>query len=474
MLGFKKSPSDVGHSEYKQGSKARKTLSTVIGTGDMKKRYTERVNKIIKFIELLRIPSGKGEGDTFKLMPFQKDFINAVYGPVDKDGRRIVRRAILSMGRKNGKTMLTACLVLVHLWGPEKSMNAECYACANDREQAGILFRYCSQIVRADPDISAAIKVVDSTKTMIAWDTGSVFRAVSAEAGTKMGLNPTFVAFDELAQAKNRDLYDAFDTSFGARPEPLFIVISTQSNDPQHPLSTLIDDGLSKRDPSTVCHLYAADDDAENIYTDKEVWKVANPALGKFRSLEDMTTAAKRAQRMPSFEASFRNLNLNQRCDSKSPLIPRAEWTGCKTDATLEEGAGIYLALDLSGKTDLTALLGVSAGENETVKAWFWKPGDTIREHENRDRVPYWTWKQQGYIETTPGRAVNYDFVAERLAGIMKKYNVLGMAYDRWSIDDFLNACNRIGLDAYVDGKDEPRAGALRLVPWGQGFKDMA
>ncbi len=497
----------------------------------MRQKYTERVKKIIRFIELLKIPSGKGEGETFKLMPFQKEFINAVYGPVDKDGKRIVRRAILSMARKNGKTMLTACLVLVHLWGPEKSMNAECYACANDREQAGILFRYCAQIVRADPDLLDAIKIIDSTKTMIAWDTGSVFRAVSAEAGTKMGLNPTFVAFDELAQAKNRNLYDAFDTSFGARPEPLFIVISTQSNDPQHPLSTLIDDGLSKSDPSTVCHLYAADDDAENIYTDENVWKAANPALGKFRSLSDMRTAAKRAKRMPSFESAFRNLYCNQRVDAKSPLIPAAEWLGCKGNAMIEKGADIYLALDLSGKVDLTALVGVAArGEvsiqsieipteeyneflyesdrvqnmsdkeyyqelkrvkkierieerqmftpstkdKDTVKAWFWKPGDSIREHETRDHVPYTTWKQQGYIETTPGRAVNYDFIAERIAEITKDYNVLGMAYDRWSIDDFLNACGRIGLDAYVDGKDKPRAGALRLVPWGQGFKDMA
>lgn len=102
-------------------------------------RYTDRVRNIIQFIELLRIPSGEGEGGRFKLKPFQKQFINAVYGPVNDDGKRIVRRAIMSTARKNGKTMLTSCLALVHLWGPEKSINSECYVCANDREQASIL-----------------------------------------------------------------------------------------------------------------------------------------------------------------------------------------------------------------------------------------------------------------------------------------------------------------------------------------------
>ncbi len=130
-----------------------------------KAEYSQRVQNIITFIELLHVPSGEGQGGTFKLMDFQKEFINAVYGPVDKTGKRIVRRAILSMGRKNGKTMMVACLSLVHLWGPEKVMNGENYSVANDRDQASIIFRYCCQIIRADPELSAAIQITESTKT---------------------------------------------------------------------------------------------------------------------------------------------------------------------------------------------------------------------------------------------------------------------------------------------------------------------
>ena len=435
---------------------------------------TPRVRNVISFIEKLTVPSGQGEGKPFKLMPFQKRFIEDIYGPVDKDGKRIVRRAIKSIGRKNGKSAEIACLALVHLVGPEAIMNGEIYSAATTQKQASLVFKYACQVVRAEPELMALVKIIDSTKRMVCFSNGSVYSALAAEAGPAYGLNSSVIIFDELAQTKNRDLFDALDTSQAARDEPLLIVISTQSPDPQHLLSQLIDDGLSGHDPSTICHLYAVPEDAENVFTDKKIWKLANPALGKFRSLAEMKVAAKRAARMPTFEASFRNLYLNQRCQMESPLIPRSEWEGCLGDATIEPGSEVYLGLDLSGKTDLTALVAVSAGEQDRVKAWFWKPGDSLVEHEKRDRVPYTVWRQQGFIETTPGRAIQHEFVAQRLGEIIGEYKVIGLSFDRWRIDDLLNAMNKIGLDCYVEGKDDPRAGALRMVPHGQGYKDMA
>lgn len=436
-------------------------------------KNSERVKRIIAFIEKLTIPSGKGEGGPFVLRKFQKDFIRDVYGREDEAGRRFVRRAILSMGRKNGKSVLIAALALVHLIGPEAITNGEIYSAANDREQASLIFKYAAQIVRSDPELLQYIKIVDSTKTMVCFGNGSIYRAISAEAGTKYGLNPTVVIYDELAQARNRDLYDALDTSMAARLEPLFVVISTQSNDPNHILSQLIDDGLSGRDKSTVCHLYAVPDEADGVFEDKKLWKLANPALGDFRSLDEMQTAAKRAQRMPTFESSFRNLYLNQRISPETPLISKSEWLACKGDSEINLGEEIYLGLDLSAREDLTALVAVSNGSNERVKAWFWKPKDELINHERRDRVPYTVWERQGYIETTPGRAIEYDWIAERLAQIIVDYKVVGLAFDRHRMKDLISSMQRVGVDFYVEKKDNPMSGALRLVDWGQGYVDM-
>jgi phage terminase large subunit-like protein len=434
-------------------------------------KHSDRVQKIINFIEQLTVPSGKGQGHPFKLRKFQKEFINDVYGSTDKAGNRLVRRAILSLSRKNGKSVLIGAIALVHLAGPEAIVNGEIYSAANDREQAALIFKYAAQMVRAEPELLALIKIVDSTKTMVCYSNGSLYRAVSAEAGTKYGLNPTVVIFDELAQARNRDLYDALDTSMAARLEPLFIVISTQSNDPQHILSQLIDDAKSGHDPTTICHLHEIPEDKDVF--DPKNWKLANPAIGDFRSLPEMKTAAKRDQRMPSFEAAFRNLYCNQRCQAESPLIPRAEWQACQGDAEIEPGEEIYLGLDLSGTNDLTALVAVSAGDYERIKAWFWKPDKTLLEHEKRDRVPYSVWKKQGFIETMPGRSIEMDWIAARLQQVTTDYKVIGMAYDRWGMKYLLPSMKRLGMDFYNEPKDEPRSGALRIVDWGQGTRGM-
>jgi phage terminase large subunit-like protein len=433
----------------------------------------ERAESAIRFVENLIVPSGEGAGKPFQLLPFQKDFLYDVYGKTRSDGRRIVRRAILSIGRKNGKSVLIAALALLHLIGREAELNGEIYSAATEREQAANIFKYASQIVEMTPELKPYLKVVASTKTIVSLPNGSFFRALSAEAGSKMGLNPTVVIYDELAQAKNRDLYDALDTAMAARQEPLFITISTQSKDPTHILSQIIDDGLGDEDPTTVCHLYEVPEDEENIFDSEEVWKMANPALGVFRSLEEMRVAAERARRMPSFEATFRNLYLNQRIDQKSPLIPRVEWNACQTNNKIEDGADVYCGLDLSGTTDLCALVLISADEKRSiVQPYFWKPKELVDEHERRDRVPYEAWVRQGYIDAPDRRSIDMGYVANKIAELSMRYNIVGIAYDRWRIEFLLKEFEAIGLDVYHN--EDGRAGALRLVSWGQGFKDMS
>ena len=309
-----------------------------------------RAARVIRFIETLTVPSGMGQGKRFKLASWQKRFIRDIYEP-HRMGRRVVRRAILSIARKNGKTALIATLALAHLIGPEAIPNGEIYSAANDRDQAAIVFKFARQIVEQEPELLAMVEVIPSTKTMIAGPTGSIYRAISAEAGTKHGYLPSLVIYDELAQAKNHDLYDVLDTSFGAREEPLFVTISTQSNDPEHILSKLIDDGLAKTDPAIVCHLYAADEDC--ALDDEAQWLKANLALGVFRDREDLVAAVRKAIRMPAEEPKVRNLFLNRRVSPSAPLIARAEWLACAASRPLDfsEREEVYLGLDLSKPT---------------------------------------------------------------------------------------------------------------------------
>jgi phage terminase large subunit-like protein len=432
-----------------------------------------RAKRVIDFIERLTIPSGIGQGERFKLAKWQKDFIRDIYEP-HLHGRRAVRRAILSVARKNGKTALIAAIVLAHLAGPEAILHGEIYSAANDRDQASIVYKFCKQLVEIEPELRDAITLVPSTKTMIGRNTGSIYRAVSVEAGTKHGYLPSVVIYDELAQAKGRELYDVLDTSFGAREEPLFITISTQSNDPEHILSKLIDDGLSNVDPSIMCHLYAADEDC--ALDDETQWKKANPALDDFRDRDDLATAIKKALRMPAEEPKVRNLFLNQRVAPVSTLISRTEWMACAGDVQFQPREEVYLGLDLSSVNDLTALVMASASDPARLMAFFWKPEDLLREHSNRDfgagNLRYVEWVERGYLLTSPGRRVDPAVVAEKIAELYSIYKVRGLAYDRWRIEDLRHEFDDIGLQTHKDGDKMPVG--LRLVPWGQGFKDMA
>jgi phage terminase large subunit-like protein len=423
----------------------------------------------VAFIQRLTVPSGVGAGHPIVLRPFELSFIRDVYGPVGKNGLRRVRRAVLSIARKNGKTLLAAVLVLAHLVGPEAVMNGEIYSAANDREQAAQVFKCAKQIVEADKELAHLLRVVPSTKTIVCFSNGSFYRALSSESGTKHGLNPTFVIFDELAQARNRDLFDVLDTSMGARAEPLFLAISTQSNDPEHILSKLIDDGLSDQDDSTVCHLYAAPEDCDLM--DREAWAAANPALGDFRDLDDLSLLMARAVRLPGDEPRVRNLYLNQRVNPQACLIARSDWLACKGNAALVDGEAVYLALDLSAKVDLCALVAVSVENASRVAAWFWKPQDYVDDHERRDRVPYVAWARQGWLTLQPGRSIHPRAVAMTIAELVGRFNVRALAYDRWGMPNLLREFDAIELVAH---RDEDKGDGLRIVPWGQGFKDMS
>jgi phage terminase large subunit-like protein len=452
---------------------ARLTRKKVSSTGSSDKR---RADDVIKFIERLIVPSGEGAGKPFKLLPFQKQFIREIYTPRDKQGKRLVRRAILSMGRKNGKTAIIAALVLAHLIGPEAIPNGEIYSAANDRDQAAIVFKFAKQIVEGDPELDQFVKVVPSTKTILGLRMGSVYRAISAEAGTKHGYSPSLVIYDELAQAKSRDLYDVLDTSMGGRAEPLFIVISTQSNDPEHILSKLIDDGLHAKDPRIVCHLYEVPEDCKDVF-DPAVWKQANPALGTFRSVADLRAIADQASRLPAEEPKFRNLYLNQRVAPVSSMISRKEWMACAGAAEFQPGEDVYLALDLSNVVDLTALVMGSAGERTRVKAFLWKPEDRLREHGNRDfgsaSDRYTQWVREGHLLASPGRSINMAVVAQQVIELYRTHNVLGLAYDRYGMSDLGRVFDELGFQTWEDKGGETRGSGLRMVPWGQGYVSM-
>jgi phage terminase large subunit-like protein len=386
----------------------------------------------------------------------------------DKEGRRFVRTAVLSLGRGNGKTTLAAALALCHLAGPEAESRGEVYSAANDRFQASRIFNELSAIVQRVPWLDERVSIRRFTKELEDISgTGSLYAALSADAPTKMGLAPTFVCYDELGQTMSRQLLDAFETAMGKRGG-LLLVISTQASKDEAPMSQLIDYGLRVQrheieDQSFHLTLYTAAPDADPWAP--ATWRMANPALGDFRSLKDVERLALQAQRMPAAEASFKNLILNMRIDAIEHFISVPIWKACggPVDVSRLKGRPCYAGLDLAASRDLSAL--VLAFEDDDgvfdLLPFFWLPDDDLRDREDIDHVPYVRWRDEGHLRTMPGKTVDPAAIANTLAELHGTYNIKALAYDRWRIEDLRRALSAIGAE-------------LPLVPHGQGYKDMS
>jgi phage terminase large subunit-like protein len=285
----------------------------------------------VRFIEALKITSGIFAGQQFKLRPWQREIIEAIYA-TDADGRRIKRQVLLTIPRKNGKTQLAAALALCHLIGPEAEPRGQVYSAASDRKQAALILRELVAFVRADSRLAERIIIREHSKTLEDVETGSTYEALSSDAKKAHGLNVSFAVLDELAQWPRRDLYDALTTGGAARKEPLFVTISTQSHDKNHIMSELVQYGrrvLSGEidDPTFLPVIYTAPDDSDPWA--EVTWRACNPALGDFRSLEEMRTAADQAKALPAREPSFRLLYLNQAVDASARFLNARDWRAC-------------------------------------------------------------------------------------------------------------------------------------------------
>ena len=398
-------------------------------------------------------------GQRVKLPAFHRRIIREIYDSP-------TRTAIVSFARKNAKSTLAAFLLLLHLVGPEARPNSELFSAAQSQDQAAIVFRLASKIVRLSPTLEPYVVVRDTTKQLYCAGRGTLYRALSAEKKTAHGLSPVFIIHDELGQVSGprSDLYEALETATAAQAEPLSIVISTQAPTDADLLSVLIDDALRGADPLVKCFLYTADPDADPF--DVATIRQANPAFDEFQNQREVLAMAEGARRMPSRESEYRNLVLNQRVERESPLISASIWKANGEAPAEKWDSPVYGGLDLSDTTALAATVWVMEQDGVWhVRPQFWLPEEGLRERARQDRVPYDVWHAQGLLETTPGKSIAYEYMAQRLVKSIDEMDVRKIGFDRWNFKHFKPWLLKAGLS-------EERIADL-FVEFGQGFKDM-
>jgi len=423
-----------------------------------------RGQKVIDFFsECLTHVRGPLKGTPFILEPWLEAIVGHLYGWVSvKTGLRRYRELLLFIPRKNAKTLLGAGLGLVEMFLGDQN-TPECMIGSGDREQARQLHDTIKMMVQNEPELSSRLSVY---KNIIKCPGNDGFlKVVSSEAYNLHGANLSLALIDET-HVVSRDLVEIMQTSQGAREEPLIVNLSTAGYD-RHSILYEKYDYAKKvcagvvNDPAFMPIVYEAPENAD--FTDEKAWEQANPNLDKSISRDFLRRECSRAQESPVFEATFRTLYMNQWVESFTPWLAMHKYDACVGEIPDLTGRPCYGGLDLATTIDLSAFVLVFPPQEQDepffVKPFAWVPNDTILERSKRDKVPYNTWRDQGFIEATEGAVIDYKNILRRIDEVAKTYDLKAVYFDRWG-------ATRI----YQDLEDM----GLEVVQFGQGYKSMS
>lgn len=397
-------------------------------------------SKAVEFFQSLTL-MGDYSGQRWELEEWQKDLVKAVYSPRNPDGTRKTSKVSLWTGRGSGKTQIAAGFAMYQLVkGPK---GGEVYSASCDRDKAGRLYKAMSTMVRADRLLSSLCVCSDRSLRIQVPSRDSIFLALACDQDQGHGLAPSCLVCDEVHlwdQRGGRRLYDSLTSGFlkRKRGSKLEIQISTAGESKQglawelYSYAKNVRDGIIK-DPSMVVRIFEAPEDAD--WTDPAVWRKAFPC--NFVNWEEIERECELAKHIPSKQYAFRRLYLGHWIeDEEEKWITPDEWAACQEEYTEEdlEGQECFAALDLSSVRDMTAL-SLFFPASGRVLSWAFLPSVGLAERVDRDGVPYFLWKDEGWLILTSGNRIVHAEVAAKCNEVFQKFNVVGFVADPYAIN---------------------------------------
>lgn len=453
--------------------------------------YDERAaDKAASFFpDHLRLTEGEWAGKPFVLEAWEDhDIVRPLFGWKRQDGTRRYRRCFVWVARKNGKTELAAGIALLILLG-DGELGGQVYSIASEKEQASLVFNKATTMVAYSPSLSGLLECLKPS--IYCAQLNSSFRPLSGKPQGKHGLNMSGLIGDEIHEWRNGDLYTFIHDSGAARRQPLELLISTAGvmgtygEDVWKECQAILAGDLD--DPSTMVVVYAANDNDD--WTAPETWARANPNLGVSVKLETLAEDCNRARQLPRLENDFKRYRLNMWTEQAVRWLPidgvddegrKFGWDQCigptpwrDLEARLA-GLRCFGGLDLSATQDLSALVWwfpIQPGlDVPAVLARFWKPGDLIRTHSKRDRIPYDDLVRQGALLTTDGNVIDHSAIRLRVAQDAEKFKVAFYGQKREADEGGLAIDRFDGTETLVRLHEE----GLPVVKYGQGFVSMS
>lgn len=393
--------------------------------------------RAIKFIEkYCKQSKGKWNGKPLKLQLWQKAFIQAMFGFVDKDTRlRKYKKVILFVARKNGKSVLAAAIAN-YMLTKDGEGGAEIYSVATKRDQAKIVWDEAKKMIKKSPCLAKRIRCLIGG---IYYDaTDSSFRALASDSNSLDGLNAYFVVADEIHAWKDKNLLDVMYDSMSAREQPMVLETSTMGTIRQNVFdieydyaSQVIDEVIE--DESLLAIIYELDDEKE--WLNEECWFKANPALNVIKSLSDLRSKVERAKNNPIEVVNLLCKDFNVRQNAVNAWLT---FEDLNNEVTFDDWKDCYCigGCDLSSTTDLTCatILGVVKGEIR-VKQMYWIPANLLEKKVIEDKIPYDKWLKNGLLRLSGTSKIDYHDVTLWFVEQVQQLGLrpLWIGYDSWN-----------------------------------------
>ena len=433
-------------------------------TGEVEKHTyifdEKKARQPIGFIETYcKQSKGKWNGKPLKLQLFQKAFIEALFGFVDKDtGLRKYRKAIFFVARKNGKSVLASAISIFMLMKDNEG-GAEVYSVATKRDQSKIVWDEAKKMIKKNPQLNAMTRCLIGG---IYFDrTDSVFRALASDSNSLDGLNAHLVVADETHAWKDKNLLDVMYDSMSARQQPMLLETSTMGTirqnvfDIEYDYASQVISGTIQ-DEVLLPVIYELDKETE--WTDEECWFKANPALGTIKDIKTLRDKVERAKSNPIELVNLLCKDFNIRQNSVNAWLTFDE---LNNEAIYNEWKDCYCigGADLSSTLDLTcaSLLGVKKGKIY-VKQMYWIPTNSLEKKVIEDKIPYDKWLKNGYLRLSGDSKIDYHDVTKWFLEEVEQNDLrpLWVGYDSWNAQFWC---------------DEMKANGFDMVEVRQGFK---
>lgn len=415
----------------------------------------DKCERVLSFVSKLKHYQGKCAGKPFVLEEWQKWIIYSIFGFYYRDSNeRLVKKALLTVGRKNGKSFLIAAMALYMLIADGEPA-AQVLNIANNTKQAHLLFEMQQKLVKClDPKHKYTKTLRDSIQVP---KTSSYSQVLSSDSSGHDGSSPSTYILDEVHEMKDSKLWDVMISGTGFRVSPLGICISTSGfllNGFLHNYRDVCIDILEhrKEDDEQFAAIYELDD--EDDWKDEKNWVKANPNLDVTVTRKYLEGQIRSAINDSALEVSVKTKNFNMWVSSKEIWISDDKIRKVMSPVNLDDykDEDCFMGVDLSAVSDLTSTTVMFPPNPDreinpdkfVFKTIIYLPESELTENVNS--YLYMIWKRENYLKVTSGNVVDYDYILKDQININDKNYVVNVAYDKWNATQWAINATEEGL----------------------------